>query len=97
MDEKNVIRVEVFGAEYPIKAGEDPDYVTQVAAYVDRKMHEIGDRLPAGSLSKVAVLTALNLADELFKERERKSLETGSFDQLEASARHLEVVLAEME
>jgi len=40
-----------------------------VAAYVDRKMREVTEKLPVASLSKVAILASLNIADELFKER----------------------------
>ena len=72
MDDKGgVVQVDIFGSQYTIKKGsEDPEYIARVAAYVDQKMREINDRLPVASVSRVAVLASLNLADELFKERE---------------------------
>jgi cell division protein ZapA len=69
MDAKNVVQVQIFGHSYTIRGEADQDYITSVAAYVDRKMREITDKLPVASLSKVAILASLNIADELFKER----------------------------
>ena len=66
-----VVQVDIFGSQYTIrKGGEDSEYIARVAAYVDQKMREINERLPVASVSRVAVLASLNLADELFKERE---------------------------
>lgn len=69
MDAKNVVQVQIFGHSYTIRGEADQDYIMGVAAYVDRKMREITEKLPVASLSKVAILTSLNIADELFKER----------------------------
>ncbi|MEO6463258.1 MAG: cell division protein ZapA [Candidatus Eisenbacteria bacterium] len=65
-----VVQIDIFGSQYTIRKGsEDPEYIARVAAYVDQKMREINERLPVASVSRVAVLASLNLADELFKER----------------------------
>jgi cell division protein ZapA len=75
MDEKNEVRVQIFGAAYTIRGQADQKYVERVAAYVDQKMREINEKLPMASVAKVAVLASLNLADELFHERdERRTL-----------------------
>ncbi|HEV2105846.1 MAG TPA: cell division protein ZapA [Candidatus Eisenbacteria bacterium] len=68
-DGKNVVQVQIFGHPYTIRGEADQDYILGVAAYVDRKMREITDKLPVASVSKVAILASLNIADELFKER----------------------------
>src|SRR6266705_2763430 len=75
MDAKNVVQVQIFGHGYTIRGEADQDYITSVAAYVDRKMREITEKLPVASLSKVAILASLNIADELFKERARRETE----------------------
>ena len=65
---QNKVTVTVRGQTYTLIAAEDEAYVRQVAAYVDKKLRET-----AGSgLAQVdcAVLTALNIADERFKEQE---------------------------
>jgi cell division protein ZapA len=69
MDAKNVVNVQIFGHSYTIRGEADEKYILGVAAYVDRKMREITEKLPVASLSKVAILASLNIADELFKER----------------------------
>lgn len=74
MDEQKPsgIRVNIFGTEYPIRGDADPAYIKEVAEYVDRKMKEIAKNAPIHSSMKVAILAALNVADELFKERLEK-------------------------
>ena len=71
MDAKNVVQVQIFGHSYTIRGEANQEYILGVAAYVDRKMREITEKLPVASLSKVAILASLNIADELFKERAR--------------------------
>ncbi len=46
------------------------EYIQGLAHEVDKKMHLISERLPRLSLHQVAILAALNLADELAKLRE---------------------------
>lgn len=72
MDAKNVVQVQIFGHTYTIKGEADHEYIMGVAAYVDRKMREVTEKLPVASLSKVAILASLNIADELFKERHQR-------------------------
>lgn len=71
-DKKQSIKVNIYGQEYPIRSEAEVSYVQKVAEYVDRKMKEIGEKIPARTHGQLAVLAALNIADELFKEREDK-------------------------
>ena len=68
-DPKGSVSVEIFGHEYKIKGDADPDYMEGIARYVDSKMKEVSQGTPVGSLAKIAILAALNIADELQKER----------------------------
>lgn len=98
MSEKGVVQVDIFGSQYTIKQGsEDSDYIVRVAAYVDGKMREINDKLPVASVAKVAVLTSLNLADELFKERDGKVRDDRAMDRLAKGSRRLEALLESVE
>jgi len=72
VDAKNVVQVQIFGHSYTIRGEAEREYILDVAAYVDRKMREITEKLPVASLSKVAILASLNIADELYKERARR-------------------------
>jgi cell division protein ZapA len=67
MSESRVVHVEVHGQRYPIRSGLDPAYVAELAAYVDEKMRLAARESPAGDTLKVAVLAALNIADEFFR------------------------------
>jgi cell division protein ZapA len=72
MNDKNEVRVQIFGTTYTIRGEADPEHIQRVAATVDAKMREINEKLPVASVAKVAVLASLNLADELHRERERR-------------------------
>ena len=62
-----VIPVEIDGQRYPIRTGLEPEYVARLAAYVDEKMQLALRESPAGDTLKLAVLAALNIADEYFR------------------------------
>ncbi|MBN1884658.1 MAG: cell division protein ZapA [Candidatus Krumholzibacteriota bacterium] len=72
MTETSTEKVEIFGQEYKIKGVGDPRYIHKIAGYVDMKMREIAHSSGIMSQSRIAILTALNIADELFQERESK-------------------------
>jgi cell division protein ZapA len=79
-DAKNVVQVQILGQQLSIRGEADQAYILGVATYVDRKMREITEKLPVASLSKVAILASLNIADELFKERASREREGVSQD-----------------
>lgn len=66
---KNGIKVEIFGTEYRIKGDANADYIKQVAGLVDERMRQIADASVTGSVAKIAILAAVNITDELLKER----------------------------
>lgn len=69
MPDPRVIHIEVHGQRYPIRTTLGPGYVQELAAYVDRKMRQASDASPSSDTLGLAVLTALNIADELFRAR----------------------------
>jgi cell division protein ZapA len=71
-NKKQMVLVNILGEEYPIRADAEKAYIIQVAKYVDTKMREVSERVSTRAPVKVAVLAALNIADELFKERVEK-------------------------
>ncbi|MCD6167367.1 cell division protein ZapA [bacterium] len=70
--EKKTLRVNIYGTEYPIRGAADIEYIQKVASFVDSKMRQIDQRASAKSALKVAILAALNITDELFRERLEK-------------------------
>ena len=83
-DEYNILKVNIYGTEYPIKGTTDVEYIKSVAQYVDSKMREVNKNISIDSSLKVSILAALNITDELFKEREKK---TASFSEIELNER----------
>lgn len=67
--EGNLVHVEIFGQTYAVRAGADPGYVEQIAAHVDAQMREVSRTSGAVDSVRVAVLAALNIADECFRLR----------------------------
>jgi cell division protein ZapA len=65
--ESRVIHVEIHGQRYPIRSALDTQYVAELAAFVDEKMRLAARECPAGDTLKIAVLAALNVADEFFR------------------------------
>ena len=70
MSDQPVVHVHIFGTEYGIASKADPEHIREVARYVDKTMREIANSLSLRSVAKIAVLTAVNLADELCKEKQ---------------------------
>jgi cell division protein ZapA len=62
------IEVAIFGQAFRIAAGSaEPEYIQRLATYVDERMRTIAQTANAASLNRVAVLAALNIADDLLK------------------------------
>ena len=64
-----VVTVEIQGLRYPIRSTLDEQYIVELASYVDAKMARAAHEVPTGETLKIAVLAALNVADELFRSR----------------------------
>ena len=64
------IRVKIFGNEYPLR-GENEDLTKRVATYVDGMLTKIHDKIPEQPPLTVAVLSALNITEDLLREREQ--------------------------
>ncbi len=72
MDEKNKNRVTVtiMGEDYTIKGSSSPQLMEKAARYVDHLMRTLAANNRNISRNRIAVLTALNLADELLKQKQ---------------------------
>lgn len=65
-----VVPVVIQGLRYPIRSALDPEYVAELAAYVDEKMRTAAESGAAVDTLRLAVLAALNIADEVFRCRD---------------------------
>jgi cell division protein ZapA len=57
------VRVEIFDQGYNLR-GTDPDYILRLAEYVDSKMRAVAEHTHTVDTARLAVLAALNVADE---------------------------------
>lgn len=72
MQEPESVTVSIFGKEYTLRGAADADYVREVAAFVDLRMNEVARGTPVASTARVAILAAVNIADELLREQKRR-------------------------
>lgn len=57
------VRVEIYDQPYNLR-GTDPDYIFKLADYVDLKMRTVAEQTSTVDSLRLAVLAALNIADE---------------------------------
>ena len=85
--------VEIFGQKLGLRADGDEGRLQELAQFVDYRMREVADRSSSVDTVKIAILTALNIADELYQERESDQDERQIF--LERKAENLVTRLEE--
>ncbi len=91
--EKTRVTISIMGKEYSIVSQVDQEYIKKAADYLDLKMREVLKAYPNIPESKVAVLAALNITDELFQSRRDGQTDTDAEDRIGELARKLSEVL----
>jgi len=92
-----VVTVEIAGQRYPIRSGLDERYVAELAAYVDQKMRAAVASARESDMLGVAILVALNIADDVFRARQQQSSVDGELNQRALQLEQLvDGVLAQM-
>ena len=95
-DKPNLVHVQIFGQTYSVKAGADTGYVEELAAHVDAQMQEVSRAAGAVDSLRVAVLAALNIADECFRLRaDLREADGRAAERAAALARELSAALDE--
>lgn len=78
---ENKVKVNIYGNEYIIKGDADPEYIERLAGYVNKRMVETGRTIASGNVLQIAILTALNIADEYFQLQSMKGDVSGALEQ----------------
>src|SRR5215207_1667873 len=78
MPEPRVVHVEVHGQKYPIRTALDPQYVEELAQFVEGRMALALRSSPSSDAVGLAILAALNITDEYFRARTALSNNSGS-------------------
>ncbi|MCI8608251.1 MAG: cell division protein ZapA [Firmicutes bacterium] len=83
------VKVRIYGQDYTIAGDRDEETIRDIAAYVDGKMKEIGRNFTSMSAQgSLAVLAAVNVADEYFQAQEQIQSLSEAKEQLEKDAQH---------
>ena len=77
-DGERIVPVVIHGQRYPVRSSLSPAYVAELAAYVDEKIRSAADQNQTNDSLRVAVLAALNLADEVFRYRQDRQESAGA-------------------
>jgi cell division protein ZapA len=64
--------VEIFGQTYSVRGDGDPDYLLELARFVDSRMREVAAQVVTVDPMKIAILAALNIADEFSRFRRQR-------------------------
>ena len=73
MPDRRTFSVQIFGKSYPLRGDANPEYTQKLAQYVEEQMKKVAAQSSAVDTQKIAVLAALNIANELFQEREKEA------------------------
>ena len=74
------VKVSIYGNDYSIIGDAEPEYILKLAEYIHNKMKEIGKTISSGNTAQIAILAALNIADEYFQLQEIKGDTTGEME-----------------
>ena len=81
-DEGNQVQISIFGQEYSVRAPADPDYIIKIGEYLDDKMREVQAGFSTTqSSTRIAILAAMNITDELFSARQNLDSDQTDVDQ----------------
>lgn len=73
----HLVQVEIYGQSYNLRGEGETAYLQELAAYVDRRMREVAEATATVDSLKVAILAALNIADESRRSAPRVDLPGG--------------------
>lgn len=89
-----VVTVEIHGQRYAVRSELDQAYILELAAYVDQKMRLAAEEQSSADSLRIAVIAALNLADEVHRTRaDSAGLDGQLLEKAEAIERLVDAVL----
>jgi cell division protein ZapA len=90
-----IVEIEIYDQKYKIrvKGEEDERYISHLTSYVDQKMHEVAIKSKSADALKIAVLAALNIADEFFLAQKKLDQLNEVIGQMEREIERMEASL----
>ena len=89
MENKQSIQVKIFDTDYALRTDGDPEAVRQVARFVDEQIRTLSENTSVKSPMKIAVLAALNIAEELFEVKRKYGELLQNLESVEAKSKEL--------
>ena len=81
-EDNNTVQISIYGQEYSVKAPADPEYIKKIASYLDEKMREVQSGFSTTqSSTRIAILAAMNITDELFVARKDSDSDVGEAEE----------------
>jgi cell division protein ZapA len=93
------IEVEVYGQRFSLQGEADEKYFHELAQFVDSQMRMLSETMKTGTPTKLAILAAINIADQLFHQKRRLKVDEAEIERraqeiLESIERQLDLHLA---
>jgi len=73
--EKRQLKIDVLGTSFVIQSEESAEHLARLSSYVKTRIEEVKSRYSFADPLTIAVLAALNIADDMFKSREGRELQ----------------------
>ena len=91
MEENRFIETTIFGEKYKLLSTiENQGKLLKIIAFVNEKIESLHEKFPKYSKEKIAILTSLNLADELFNQT--RAQETAKEEQVKVEKKIQEII-----
>ena len=84
---KHSTKVTICGEEYTIRSDASPDHTRAVAKHVDKAIRDVMGNASVVESHKAAILAALSITDDLFREREGRAAMAATMDSLSSELR----------
>lgn len=68
-NQSQTVKVVIYNQTYSLRSDHDPAYIQELARYINERMNEIAHATMTVDSLRVAILAALQIADELFQSR----------------------------
>lgn len=88
-DKRHVAKVSIVGEEYTIRSDATPEHTRAVAAHLDREIRKVLGANALIETNKAAILAAMQITDELFRERTMARVVEEELRGLAGEVRHM--------
>ena len=66
------MKVTIFGSEYVLSSEESEEYTSKISNFVNQKMHQIAETENTGDTTRIALMAAFDIANQIVHQRTRR-------------------------